>query len=340
MKITVFQDDSLFQAIRPEQWNGLLAFAMTNVIFLTWEWQSLWWKHMDPGKLLVLTFSNDHDELQAITPLFHSQSDDGSEVLSIIGCEEISDYLDFIVPEPLQNTVCSELLAYVTSSEAPHWDRIQLCNLPESSTAYSILPKEARKAGLHVESRIQDRCPSITLPHSWEEYLTSLDKKQRHEIRRKIRRAESEAASWFAVSAQNHDLAEEMEAFVRLHRISSPDKNTFMDSQMKAFFFEMAKTMLERSWFHLSFLEQRGERIASLLSFDYNNSFQVYNSGYNAEQYGALSPGIVLISYCIQYAIEQGRQSFDFLRGEEEYKYRMGAKPTDVYELIIHRNGA
>ena len=341
MKIEVFQDDSIFEAIKPEKWNSLLASAVTNVIFLTWEWQSLWWKHMNPGRLLVLTFSSDHDELQAIVPLFRSQSEeDGSDVVSIIGCEEVSDYLDFIVPASHQNTVCSQLLAYATSSKAPHWDRIQLCNLPENSTAYRVLADQAKEAGLHVESRIQDRCPSIDLPHSWEEYLASLDKKQRHEIRRKMRRAETEAVSWFVVPAQNHDLVTEMEAFVKLHRMSSPEKNTFMDSDMKAFFFEMAQTMSKRGWFHLSFLELRGEKIAGLLSFDYNDNFQVYNSGYDAGQYGALSPGIVLMGYCIQHAIELGRRTFDFLRGEEEYKYRMGAKPTNVYELIIHRNGA
>jgi len=64
----------------------------------------------------------------------------------------------------------------------------------------------------------------------------------------------------------------------------------------------------------------------------------VAETGYDPQQYAQLSPGIVLLSYCIQWAIESGRAKFDFLRGDEEYKYRFGAQPTEVYRLFITRN--
>lgn len=203
-----------------------------------------------------------------------------------------------------------------------------------------VLADHARKAGFQVETRVQARCPSIALPGSWDEYLASLDKKQRHELRRKIRKAEAETVSWRVTDPRSHDLTSDMESFVRLHRLSTPDKNLFMDETMTAFFFDMAQAIARRGWLHLSFLELENEQIAGLLSFDYNDHFQVYNSGYDARRYGALSPGIVLIGYCIRHAIELQRRTFDFLRGEEEYKYRLGARPNDIYELTIQRNGA
>ena len=73
------------------------------------------------------------------------------------------------------------------------------------------------------------------------------------------------------------------------------------------------------------------------LNFDYRDSILVYNSGYDPEKYAWLSPGIVLLSYCIQWAIESGRAKFDFLRGDEEYKFRFGAEPTEIYRLLITR---
>jgi CelD/BcsL family acetyltransferase involved in cellulose biosynthesis len=63
----------------------------------------------------------------------------------------------------------------------------------------------------------------------------------------------------------------------------------------------------------------------------------VYNSGYDPIKYGALSPGIVLFAHSIQDAIAAKRRRYDFLRGNEEYKYRFGAKETEVMELHIRR---
>ena len=57
----------------------------------------------------------------------------------------------------------------------------------------------ARGRGLRVEVMQEDVCPVITLPlpgegeDGWGLYLAGLDKKERHEIRRKLRRMEREA---------------------------------------------------------------------------------------------------------------------------------------------------
>ncbi|MCA9913425.1 MAG: GNAT family N-acetyltransferase, partial [Anaerolineae bacterium] len=81
------------------------------------------------------------------------------------------------------------------------------------------------------------------------------------------------------------------------------------------------------------FLEVADEPVAAYVNFDYNNHIMVYNSGLNPDKATALSPGILLLAYTIQHAIEQGRDVFDYLRGDEQYKYRMGGKDTRVFNL-------
>ena len=335
---SIYRDDTLFAAVGRDEWNGLLGSSATNVVFLTWEWQSAWWKHMRPGEMFSLVYQDQVGKLVGIVPLFRVQDAHGAGTLSIIGCEEVSDYLDFIIIAPeYEAEICADVLDLVLSTPGAEQDRIQLCNLPRESTAFRALAECARARGMTVECRVQDRCPVIELPASWEEYLETLDKKQRHELRRKIRRAESQAGTkCYAVdSAQEYDVAAQMEDFIELHRLSRPEKNVFMDEGMRRFFIEVAGVVAERDWLQLSFLEIDGKKAAALFSFSYNQSYQVYNSGYDPDLYGQFSPGIVLIAYCIQSAIGRGYRTFDFLRGEEEYKYRMGAKPTDVHELII-----
>jgi CelD/BcsL family acetyltransferase involved in cellulose biosynthesis len=166
-----------------------------------------------------------------------------------------------------------------------------------------------------------------------------LDKKQRHEIRRKLRKADNEVTTRFIIVGPEQDLEAEMQTFIDLHQKSTPEKDKFMDPQMQAFFFDVGHALQAQGWLQLAFIEMDGIKAASLLNFDYGDSILVYNSGYDPAQFYHLSPGIVVTARCIEHAISQGRREFDFLRGDEVYKYRFGAKDTKVRRLLIAKPG-
>ncbi len=110
----------------------------------------------------------------------------------------------------------------------------------------------------------------------------------------------------------------------------------FMNQKRKRFFLEMARIFLQKEWLELLFLEANDAKLAALLNFKYRDIVYVYNSGYDPE-FSRWSPGWVLISYSIQYAIEGGIKNYDFLRGNESYKYRFGAKDFEVYRYTIKK---
>ena len=337
MKTQVYTDAAGFAALRQE-WNPLLRHSASDTIFLTWEWQSTWWEHLGEGELYLLATRTDEGRLIGIAPLYLTTSDDELKTLSIVGCRDVSDYLDLIAASGQEEEVYGALLDWLGSDAAPAWDLADLCNIPATSPTHRLLAEMAVARGYQVQTEVEDVCPIIHLPSTWDEYLSSLSKKQRHEIRRKIRRAEgSRQINWYIVN-EEHNLAAEMEAFIELHQKSDVDKDEFMDAQMKGFFHAAAQVLHEAGWLQLAFMEINGEKAATMLNFDYRDSILVYNSGYDPQKYARLSPGIVLLSYCIQRAIESGRAKFDFLRGGEEYKYRFGAQPTEIYRLLIARN--
>jgi CelD/BcsL family acetyltransferase involved in cellulose biosynthesis len=186
---------------------------------------------------------------------------------------------------------------------------------------------------------VEDVCPIIQLPPTWDEYLMTLDKKQRHEVRRKLRRAEEEADTRFTIVGPDQNLEDEMQTFVRLHQKSTPEKDRFMDPRMQGFFIDVARGLQAQGWLQLAFIEMDGQKAASLLNFDYGNTILVYNSGYDPDLFGHLSPGWVVTARCIEHAIALGRARFDFLRGDEDYKYRFGGQDTKVRRLLIARPG-
>ena len=123
MQIEVHFESGGFGALRPE-WNDLVQRSYNDNLFLTWEWQSTWWKHLGSGQLILLGFRAEGDgRLVGIAPLFRTQTDDGQSVLNMVGCRDVSDYLDLILEEGQEDLVYPALLDYL-AGKAPGFSPI------------------------------------------------------------------------------------------------------------------------------------------------------------------------------------------------------------------------
>jgi CelD/BcsL family acetyltransferase involved in cellulose biosynthesis len=331
VELIAYQDTTVFDVLKSE-WNTVLGCAPINNIFYTWEWHSTWWDAYQPGELFVLACRHD-GELVGIAPLFIADEEQG-KVVRIIGCVDVTDYLDFIVDKDHLKAVYSAFAEYFANNRNK-FDVLDFCNIPETSVTNQILPELLKQHGFNFQSQQQEVCPIITLPSEWGGYLGLLDKKQRHEVRRKLRRIHGaqEEVDWYIVNSE-HNLQNEISCFVELMAASDPEKEEFLqDEQHVIFFNNIVPLMQERGWLQMSFLTIGAERVASYINFVYDNRVLVYNSGLNHQSYGQLSPGIVLLAYNIQYAIENEYVAYDFLRGDEIYKYRMGGQDTAVINI-------
>jgi CelD/BcsL family acetyltransferase involved in cellulose biosynthesis len=125
-----------------------------------------------------------------------------------------------------------------------------------------------------------------------------------------------------------------MRQFIELHRMSGADKAAFMTEQMAESFMEMAEVLSEEGWLDLAILRVGDDPASAYLSFIYNGRLYLYNSGYNP-RFAKYSAGVALLTYRIHKAILQGVRTFDFLRGDEDYKYDFGAKDTPVWRAVI-----
>jgi CelD/BcsL family acetyltransferase involved in cellulose biosynthesis len=331
-----YYDPNGFEVLA-EEWNGLLHRSAADILFLTLEYQRTWWRHLGEGEVSILAV-RDGGELIGIAPLFVTPDPQGQRTLSIIGCVEVADYLDFIVAKGREEEVYAALVDYLASPSAPAWDVLDLCNIHQDSPTLKILPVLAQARGWAVSTARDDVCPIVTLPGTWEEYLQMLDGKQRHEIRRKMRRAGGQAAlRWYIVSRE-HDLEAEVEDFLDLMAASTPDKAAFLTPRMRNFFRELARVAYDAGWLQLVFLEIDGRKAAAYLNFVYDNRVLVYNSGLDWQAFPKIGAGIILTAYCIRHAIEQGREVFDFMQGDERYKYQFGGQDIEVRRLDLRRS--
>jgi len=331
-----------FESLTPlaAAWNNLLARAVTDAPFLHFEYLRDWWRTLGGGEwpqadLRVVT-AHEGQELVGVAPLFQATNRDGLPALMLLGSIEISDYLDLIVrPEDLQ-PVASGLFDFLASSETAHWRALDFYNLPEASATLAALEAESAARGWSFTREVYQPAPYISLPADFDSYLASIDKKQRHEIRRKMRRAaERDLPARFRIVDDSSMLDSEMEAFFAL-MAQDPAKETFLTQTMRAQMLATARTAMSKGWLWLAFLEVGGQKAAGMFNFDYGNRLWGYNSGVNRD-FIELSPGWVLLGHVLQWGCEHGRAEFDFMRGNEEYKYRFGARDRMVMRAKIIR---
>jgi CelD/BcsL family acetyltransferase involved in cellulose biosynthesis len=372
LKVQTYRDRTGFDALR-EEWNPLVRRSATNTLFLTWEWQKAWWDAFGAGKSLYLvTLRDDGGALVGIAPIFHQESridpaasmppisverplpvasGEPQQTVHLVGGTEVSDYLDLIAPVERNREVCAAMLDASEPRFLPPpplryeglrengflWQLLDLRCLPSSSPTVANVAELARARGWQVQQAREDVCPVLDLPATWEEYLANtLDKKQRHELRRKMRRAEESArVDWSWITADDFETG--LSTFFQLHKASHPDKDAFMDEQMQGFFRAVTRAALDQGWLRLSVLRFNGQPVASYLCFDYGGDRLVYNSGFDLSAYADLGPGIVAVGHLIQDAIQQGIKRFDFLQGNERYKYEFGAVDTEVLRLVTRR---
>lgn len=333
MKLEICTHDTVFDALRDE-WNPLLERSHNDLIFLTIEWQQTWWQAYSPGELYVVVGRTEAGDLAGIAPWF-VDTQHGKRRLSMVGCVDVTDYLDIIADRDYLHPFLEALAEHLAENDSIA-DEVRLCNIPAGSPLLESWPGILSQHGFEVGIEHQEVCPVIDLPSTWDDYLAQLNKKQRHELRRKLRRAQSQA-DWYIVD-DTHNLAEEITAFIELMAASNPEKAEFLeDPQHTAFFQAMIPRMKAAGWLQLNFLTIEDERAAAYLNFDRNNRIMVYNSGQDIEQFGALSAGIVLLAKNIRHAIDTEHTHFDFLRGNEPYKYQMGGIDTEVFQLTAVR---
>ena len=355
MHVECITEPSVFDDLAAE-WEALLARSVTETTFLRPYWQKAWWRAYEAGKeLRVLTVREEGGELVGIAPLFlHAMAVDPAaalpalnierpsvpepsvvrRILHPVGGTEVSDYLDWIVARQEAPSTYKALWRYLANS-VHDWDLLDLHCIPDGSPTLAHLPQLARSSGLSVSIEREEVCPIIELQDSWDGYLATLSKKQRHEIRRKVRKAHREAQVEWRRAIAGDALEEDIELFFRLHEASAPDKAAFWNDETRRFFRDVTWALHQEGRLELSLIYYNGEPVASLFCFREKDSILVYNSGYEPERYRSLSSGLVLLSHVIEDAIERGFREFDFLRGDERYKYDFGGVDKVIYRLGV-----
>lgn len=245
-----------------------------------------------------------------------------------LGNHEVCDYQD-VVSVPEKSVPAIEALLTHLSAEGVR--QLDLRTLRPDAVVLDAL-KQLMPAQIE-EGLVQDDVTfEAPLPADWEAYLMQLNGKQRHEVRRKVRRLENHGPYAYRLAAEGDGVEGAAEDFIQLFRRNRTDKAHFMSDTMADYFRDLIRALAVEGVLRLYVLDVEKQPVSSVLCFDYNGTRYLYNSGYD-EQFDALSVGVLSKIFSIKAGIEMGCRHYDFLKGAEVYKKRIGGTEVPLYRL-------
>ncbi|MBU0698138.1 MAG: GNAT family N-acetyltransferase, partial [Proteobacteria bacterium] len=155
--------------------------------------------------------------------------------------------------------------------------------------------------------------------------------------RLKLRRLHEAGQVKYRVVEETRTVPDQMDIFLALFRSSRPDKTAFMTRQKAAYFKSLAEAMAARQMLKLSFLELDGQPVAAVMCFEDDSTVYLYNNGYD-HRFRSLSVGLLSKVFSIKDSIQRGRHTYEFLKGNEEYKRHLGGSPMQLFSCQVHLN--
>jgi len=297
-----------------------------DCIFVLPPWLEVWWREFGSKGDLYLCAVKQRGTIIGIAPLLLQ-----GDVACFIGSVDLCDCLDFVIAPGSEQDFFNILLDELRRRGI---SRLSLRSLRPDSTVLSHLVGISEDRGYKVSCKVEDISLELDLPPTWEEYLGILNRKQRHEVRRKLRRLDETGEVRYRIIEDIDPVADAIEFFLESFRESKKDKEIFMTTERESFFRSLAKAMAQARLLKIGTLELDAQPVAAIMCFDYNDTVYLYNNGYDP-QYGSLSVGLISKILCIKDSIERGRRKFDFLKGAEHYKYGLGGKEIPLHGCQI-----
>ncbi len=295
------------ERLRPE-WEALWAADPSATPFQHPAWLVPWWKHVAEGKLWTLAV-RDSGRLVGLVPLYVYTQASGSRDAFLLGIAT-SDYLDALT---VSNGVVPAVLSHLDRCR-DRWDVLDLQPLRPGSPLRSA----AGPAGWHDQPSEADVCPVLPLPAVFGPNLLQ-------NLRYYRRRADRAGAAVEAATAANLD--ELFDALQRLHAArwaTRGQAGVLAADAVRRAHAESLPQLLSAGLLRMYGLRLAGKVVSVFYGLADRRRVYYYLGGFDPA-HQSLSPGTLLIGHAVDQATAAGAEAFDFLKGQEPYKYLWGA---------------
>lgn len=333
MRIDVIDTMAAFNGIR-ENWDRLYLNDPHAQHFLSWIWLREYFTRRNRWFILALRERDAGSPYVAFFPLRvvtyqDKQTGHFSDEI-IMGGNYAADYTGFIADPAYERHAIAGFAAYLRQQ---HWTHLKLDYFSGSPQRQQGMIQALRGPDvMHRDSAVQNKqnidnciCPSVALPATWDDYLEQkMSSSSRQKLRRFLRKVEGDEA-YRITFATRETIVRDMDILFSLWRTKwLSTKGTRID-RLIASSREMLMDCFNDGNLDLPVLWYNDQPLGALANIVDRQKMAIlfYITGRD-ETWTTPSPGLILHGHCIRRAIADGFRTYDFLRGNEPYKYMFG----------------
>ncbi|MHC4543143.1 MAG: GNAT family N-acetyltransferase [Planctomycetota bacterium] len=354
-QVCVSKSESPTKKIRVEEYNDFGALASIQQewdefvesvgceIFLTYDWCRIWWKYYGKNRKLRIFIFRCNNEIAGIIPLFLERIWLGpvyTRAVKIVGSDFTLAQFNLPIHSMYIKGVVQKLFELLSEDKweiihigpiaglYKHYDSMKEAFAKSFSQSYCVA---AKKNGVQTYFQV---------PDTWEEYLAGLKKKERQLIRSAYRKIYEKDLILNSRIASVANLALKFEAFVQTHQSNwqQAGKAGHFGDWPNSFEFHKETAIVQLMHKRLRLLEVllTGDCFAYQYSYKFGNRyFELLTGRLLPESLAHIDLGRILFAEQMKRTVKENAHSIDSMRGEYEYKLRLGGKLFPIRSIYI-----
>lgn len=320
--VTRVETTEQFEQLRDE-WNTLLFQTPEKDVFLTWEWQFAWWKHIGQNTFkLSLLIIRENEDVIGIAPLMSSIKK--KRFTSFRWLENIGnpdcDVGGLIALD--SEKIMKALLQYLEEHKY-EWDVFELMEINLLNPSTQKILSVINQSQLNTYQMDDKHFYIPFTEQTWEDYYKSLSKNMKHNLKRRTKRInEMGTVTYKKYGGDELTFSNFEEMFILSEKSNFPD--LYRTEQLRGFHKSLFEYMQKQEWLQIEMLYVNERPIAFQYGFCFENRYEDWRGGIDKE-FETLAPGKLLMMFSLEERFKRGLQENDFLRGV--YSYKMDWNP-------------
>lgn len=350
MQIDVIDSLSVLSELK-DNWDSVYAADPEARFFLSWTWLSKWLERAKSEWFILAAKPNaEASSYVAFFPLkLETSMGKGGGFYNrfCLAGDDFADYTGLLCAGEFQDRA---IPAFAEHMRHMHWAKLEMRDLRISDERLQLFMqfftgpefKSIEKESYLRSNNETIKCPAVSLPADWDSYLNDhLGSNTRQKIRRFLRKVENSEEFQITV-AEEGSVERHLDILLRFWE--SKWGPGFSEAHL-SYVLNAHRTMLRHCFnsgaLFLPVLWKGDTPLAALaILIDAKNESLLFFIGGRDETFRGIPPAFVLHAYCIRYAIDNGFTSYDFLRGDEAYKYAFGAEDChNKFVVVTTANG-
>jgi CelD/BcsL family acetyltransferase involved in cellulose biosynthesis len=231
-----------------------------------------------------------------------------------------ADYLDVLSLPGYEREAASAIFDHLAYHGT--FDVLDLDSMATDSPSLPLLMQRFdTKKGFHYRLTPRFVCPQVKFEFDWADILKQ--SRRANNFKRRLQQLRKHKGFEYKTITHPEEIGVAFERFLVLHEARWDGKggsSATGHEVRRAFHRDVVNRLAHAGLIRFDELWLEGACRASIYGIDDGHYYYFYNSGYDPD-WKSISPGMVLLGLSLEAAVKRGIKVYDFLRGEENYKF-------------------